>query len=69
MALLHLCVSMGVEVCAKGVPILAEELQRNSAEQKARRDPSADYPLLLLWLLLFHFLQPLFYKSHLLLPG
>jgi alkylhydroperoxidase/carboxymuconolactone decarboxylase family protein YurZ len=27
MAVLHLCVSMGVQACAKGVPILAEELQ------------------------------------------
>jgi len=28
MAVLHLCVSMGVQSCAKGVPILAEELER-----------------------------------------
>ena len=27
---LHLCVSMGVQACAKGVHILAEELERNS---------------------------------------
>jgi alkylhydroperoxidase/carboxymuconolactone decarboxylase family protein YurZ len=35
MTVLQLCVSMGVQACAKGVPILAEELQRNSAGQKA----------------------------------
>jgi alkylhydroperoxidase/carboxymuconolactone decarboxylase family protein YurZ len=29
MAVLHLCVSMGVQACAKGVPILAEELERS----------------------------------------
>jgi len=28
MTVLHLCVSMGVQACAKGVPILAEELER-----------------------------------------
>jgi alkylhydroperoxidase/carboxymuconolactone decarboxylase family protein YurZ len=28
MAVLHLCVSMGVQACAKGVPILAEELEK-----------------------------------------
>jgi alkylhydroperoxidase/carboxymuconolactone decarboxylase family protein YurZ len=28
MAVLQICVSMGVQACAKGVPILAEELQR-----------------------------------------
>jgi len=36
MTVLQICVSMGVEACAKGVPILAEELERNSANQKAR---------------------------------
>jgi alkylhydroperoxidase/carboxymuconolactone decarboxylase family protein YurZ len=35
MTVLQICVSMGVEACAKGVPILAEELERNSANQKA----------------------------------
>jgi alkylhydroperoxidase/carboxymuconolactone decarboxylase family protein YurZ len=33
MAALHLCVSMGVQACAKGVPILAEELERRPASQ------------------------------------
>lgn len=28
MAVLHICVSMGVQACAMGVPILAEELER-----------------------------------------
>jgi alkylhydroperoxidase/carboxymuconolactone decarboxylase family protein YurZ len=28
MAVLHICVSMGIQACAKGVPILAEELER-----------------------------------------
>jgi len=36
MAVLQICVSMGVEACAKGVPILAEELDRHSSSQKAR---------------------------------
>ncbi len=35
MAVLQICVSMGVEACAKGVPILAQEWERNSANQKA----------------------------------
>src|SRR5271156_2393290 len=35
MTVLQLCVSMGVQACAKGVPILAEELERNSASQKS----------------------------------
>ena len=35
MAVLQLCVSMGIQACAKGVPILAEELERNSASRKA----------------------------------
>jgi alkylhydroperoxidase/carboxymuconolactone decarboxylase family protein YurZ len=30
MTVLQICVSMGVQACAKGVPILAEELERNS---------------------------------------
>ena len=30
MAVLQLCVSMGIQACAKGIPILAEELDRNS---------------------------------------
>src|SRR5271170_2803285 len=34
MAVLQICVSMGVQACAKGVPILAEELERRSASQK-----------------------------------
>ena len=34
MAVLQLCVSMGVQACAKGVPILAEELQRDSTNQR-----------------------------------
>ena len=29
MTVLQICVSMGVEACAKGIPILAEELERN----------------------------------------
>lgn len=36
MTVLQICVSMGVEACAKGVPILAEELKRNPASQKAK---------------------------------
>jgi len=36
MEVLKLCVAMGVQACAKGVPILAEELGRISASQKAR---------------------------------
>ena len=36
MTVLQICVSMGVEACAKGVPILAEELERDSGSQKAR---------------------------------
>jgi alkylhydroperoxidase/carboxymuconolactone decarboxylase family protein YurZ len=35
MEVLKLCVSMGIQASAKGVPILAEELERNSAKQKA----------------------------------
>jgi alkylhydroperoxidase/carboxymuconolactone decarboxylase family protein YurZ len=35
MTVLQLCVSMGVQACAKGVPILAEELEHNSGRQKA----------------------------------
>src|SRR5271163_4519296 len=35
MTALQICVSMGVEACAKGVPILTEELERKSANQKA----------------------------------
>jgi alkylhydroperoxidase/carboxymuconolactone decarboxylase family protein YurZ len=35
MAVLQLCVSMGVQACAMGVPILAEELRRKSGKQKA----------------------------------
>ena len=35
MTVLQICVSMGVEACAKGLPILAEELDRNSASQQA----------------------------------
>jgi alkylhydroperoxidase/carboxymuconolactone decarboxylase family protein YurZ len=35
MTVLQICVSMGVEACAKGMPIVAEELERNSANQKA----------------------------------
>jgi hypothetical protein len=34
MTVLQICVSMGVEACAKGVPILAEELERDSTSQK-----------------------------------
>jgi len=30
MSVLHLCVSMGLEACAAGVPILAEEIERRS---------------------------------------
>jgi len=30
MTVLHICVSMGVQSCVKGVPILAEELERKS---------------------------------------
>ncbi|MFZ0886448.1 MAG: carboxymuconolactone decarboxylase family protein [Candidatus Acidiferrales bacterium] len=35
MTVLQICVSLGVEACAKGVPILAEELEHNSAKAKA----------------------------------
>jgi hypothetical protein len=28
MTVLHICVSMGLQACAKGVPILTEELER-----------------------------------------
>jgi alkylhydroperoxidase/carboxymuconolactone decarboxylase family protein YurZ len=35
MEVLKLCVSMGIQASAKGVPILAEELQHDSAKQKA----------------------------------
>ena len=34
MTVLQICVSMGVEACAKGVPILAEELERDAASRK-----------------------------------
>ena len=34
MTVLQICVALGVEACAKGVPILAQELERNSANQK-----------------------------------
>jgi alkylhydroperoxidase/carboxymuconolactone decarboxylase family protein YurZ len=34
MAVLQLCVSMGVQACAKGVPILAEELETRSSNRK-----------------------------------
>ena len=33
MTVLQLCVSMGVQACAKGVPILADELEHNSANR------------------------------------
>ncbi len=36
MTVLQICVSMGVEACALSVPILAEELERQSARQRAR---------------------------------
>jgi alkylhydroperoxidase/carboxymuconolactone decarboxylase family protein YurZ len=36
MAVLQLCVSMGVQACAKGVPILAEELERKPASRRAK---------------------------------
>ena len=32
---LQICVSLGVEACAKGVPILAEELERNSGKPES----------------------------------
>jgi len=32
MSVLHLCVAVGVQSCAMGVPILAEELERGSAQ-------------------------------------
>src|SRR5580698_2047861 len=35
MEVLKLCVAMGVQACAKGVPILAEELERTSGREKA----------------------------------
>jgi alkylhydroperoxidase/carboxymuconolactone decarboxylase family protein YurZ len=35
MTVLQICVSMGVEACAKGVPILAEELEKDLASRKA----------------------------------
>ena len=34
MTVLQICVSMGVEACAKGVPILAEELERDAPSRK-----------------------------------
>ncbi len=40
MTVLQICVSLGVEACAKGVPILANELERNSANQKANAGPT-----------------------------
>jgi alkylhydroperoxidase/carboxymuconolactone decarboxylase family protein YurZ len=33
MAVLQLCVSMGLEACAQGVPLLAEELERNPSNR------------------------------------
>jgi alkylhydroperoxidase/carboxymuconolactone decarboxylase family protein YurZ len=36
MAVLQLCVSMGVQACAKGVPILAQELERKPASRRAK---------------------------------
>jgi alkylhydroperoxidase/carboxymuconolactone decarboxylase family protein YurZ len=38
MTVLQICVSLGVEACAKGLPILAEELERNSTNQKVSAD-------------------------------
>ena len=38
MTVLQLCVSMGVQACAKGVPILAEELEHSSANREAEGD-------------------------------
>jgi alkylhydroperoxidase/carboxymuconolactone decarboxylase family protein YurZ len=35
MTVLQICVSLGVEACAKGVPILAEELEQDSGKQQA----------------------------------
>jgi alkylhydroperoxidase/carboxymuconolactone decarboxylase family protein YurZ len=35
MDVLKLCVAQGVQACNLGVPILADELRRNSAKQKA----------------------------------
>ena len=35
MTVLQICVSMGVEACAKGVPILAEEMERNAVRHSA----------------------------------
>jgi alkylhydroperoxidase/carboxymuconolactone decarboxylase family protein YurZ len=36
MAVLQICVSMGVQSCAMGVPILAEELEREPPSRKAK---------------------------------
>ena len=38
MTVLQICVSMGVQSCAKGVPILAEELERFESQKSARRE-------------------------------
>jgi alkylhydroperoxidase/carboxymuconolactone decarboxylase family protein YurZ len=40
MTVLQLCVSMGVQACAKGVPILAEELEHSSANREAEETSS-----------------------------
>jgi alkylhydroperoxidase/carboxymuconolactone decarboxylase family protein YurZ len=40
MTVLQLCVSMGVQACAKGVPILAEELKHTSANREPSVRPS-----------------------------
>ncbi|HMD53697.1 MAG TPA: carboxymuconolactone decarboxylase family protein [Phycisphaerae bacterium] len=37
MAVLQICVSMGVQACARGVPILGEELQRRTTKAKSAR--------------------------------
>jgi alkylhydroperoxidase/carboxymuconolactone decarboxylase family protein YurZ len=41
MAVLQLCVSMGVQACAQGVPILVEELARRENEPSADANPSS----------------------------
>jgi alkylhydroperoxidase/carboxymuconolactone decarboxylase family protein YurZ len=38
MAVLQLCVSMGIQACAKGVPILAEELEHTSPNREVETD-------------------------------
>ena len=36
MTVLQICVSIGVQTCAQGVPILAEELERGSSSRSSK---------------------------------